>query len=471
MRFLGKVWRFTHTHRIITPCRSSTYSSVGYHSTGVHPVRATDLTSKSLVYMGDNIVNFYAGQPPLNRLSFHRNSAEKLNDHLHAENARFILFKDFKPLVHAGEPGKTLFLSREQVKSHLGGDFTGPSPEDIGNKDRARIHESARLPNTVPALVFLGIDDRPSASPDSVPATQDPTAPKGVPYFALEVKTDNDWLPEGGEWGDARASASAMDGWEAGIFAAGRAMVDWNARNKFCPACGSPTYSLWGGWKRSCTTAISPIPGKEPCFSLKGLHNFAYPRTDPVIIMGILNEAGDAMLLGRQKSWPKGMYSCLAGFIEPGESFEESVRREVLEEAGIQVGPVRYSSSQPWPYPANLMVGCYGRALDGQDIRLDLDNELEDCQWFPRSQISALLSTSTGTHFTRADQNQLDRATSDKETEAALAPSEKTPEELERLVAQGKNQLVITRVPPGTAIAGKLIRIWAEGGLEVVSKL
>jgi NAD+ diphosphatase len=85
--------------------------------------------------------------------------------------------------------------------------------------------------------------------------------------------------------------------------------------------------------------------------------------------MGILDETGDRMLLGRNKSWPKGMYSCLAGFIEPGESFEEAVRREVLEEAGIVVGPVRYGSSQPWPYPANLMVGCYGRAPGGQTIR------------------------------------------------------------------------------------------------------
>lgn len=147
---------------------------------------------------------------------------------------------------------------------------------------------------------------------------------------------------------------------------------------QFCAACGSPTYSLWGGWKRSCTSALEPEEGKEPCFSTKGLHNFAYPRTDSVcpgsrisfheellhvlityqvVIMGILNETGDKMLLGRQKSWPKGetqrpesccsslivpgMYSCLAGFIEPGESFEEAVRREVLEEAGVVVESVR----------------------------------------------------------------------------------------------------------------------------------
>lgn len=205
--------------------------------------------------------------------------------------------REFKPLVKKDAPGELLFLGRKDVESRIGPDWQAPSPEDADNKDRSRIFESARLPHTLPALVFLGIDDRPDASKDSVPAKVDPRHPQGVPYFAIDAGKEK-WEVEGGEFGDARASASSMSGWEAGIFAQARALIDWNCRNlvsthhspkrawpnsqQFCAACGSPTYSLWGGWKRNCTTAIERPEGKEPCFSTKGLHNFAYPRTDPV---------------------------------------------------------------------------------------------------------------------------------------------------------------------------------------------
>ncbi|OCF44027.1 NAD+ diphosphatase [Kwoniella heveanensis CBS 569] len=409
-----------------------------------------------------------------------------MNKHLNDPAAKFIVYKDIKPLVKKDSPGEILFLSREQVGDRVGTDFAeAPSGAE---KDVAKLHESARIPYTLPALVFLGIDDR--SSPTTNESSKvDHLNPTGTPYFALDAGM-NDWedlLAEvGGEWGDARASAASMSNWDAGVFAQGRALVDWNTRNKFCPACGTATYSLWAGWKRNCTSAIHPVEGKEPCFSTKGLHNFAYPRTDPVIIMGILDSTGDKILLGRQKSWPKGMYSCLAGFIEPGESFEDAVRREVLEEAGIEVGPVRYSSSQPWPYPSNLMVGCFGRAKDGQTIRLDLDNELEDAQWFPRSVISSIVSSPTGSAYTKSDLNKLDEKTQtqtqsqsqvkshadkDAESSAALAPSEKTAEEISDIQKKQGDGLGITRVPPDTAIAGQLVRLWVKGGLDLVSKL
>lgn len=129
--------------------------------------------------------------------------------------------------------------------------------------------------------------------------------------------------------------------------------------------------------------------------------------------------------------------------------------------------PNRSSSSQPWPYPANLMIGCYGFAEDGQSIRTDLDNELEDAQWFSREQIAALVGTAKGSFLSNADLRQLDqKAISDQETANALAPSERKPGEGEGGEAKG-----LTRVPPGTAIAGQLIRLWASGGLESSSKL
>lgn len=151
------------------------------------------------------------------------------------------------------------------------------------------------------------------------------------------------------------------------------------------------------------------------------------------------------------------MYSCLAGFIEPGESFEEAVRREVLEEAGIEVGPVRYGSSQPWPYPANLMVGFYGRAQEGQQIRLDLDNELEDAQFFPREVVAAICNSASGSKFTKDDYKQLDNVTKGKVDESAPAD----------------DYAHFTRVPPETAIAGVLMRQWALGqhAMHLVSKI
>lgn len=142
--------------------------------------------------------------------------------------------RDFKPLVKKDSPGELLFLSRKDVESRIGPDWQSPSPADAESKDRSRLFESARLPHTLPALVFLGIDDRPDASKDSVPARVDPKDPQGVPYFAIDAgrgQDQKDWEVEGGEFGDARASASSMSGWEAGVFAQARALVDWNCRN------------------------------------------------------------------------------------------------------------------------------------------------------------------------------------------------------------------------------------------------
>lgn len=120
-----------------------------------------------------------------------------------------------------------MFSSFPQVSDRL----TDRSPEDASSKERSRLFEGARLPHTLPAVVFLGIDDRQSASADAKPMAEDPLNPKGVPYFAVDAPR-GDWTPEGGEFVDARATGSAMAGWDAGIFAQGRALVDWNMRNK-----------------------------------------------------------------------------------------------------------------------------------------------------------------------------------------------------------------------------------------------
>ncbi len=152
--------------------------------------------------------------------------------------------------------------------------------------------------------------------------------------------------------------------------AAAKAMAHWHARHGFCANCGAPTRLSGSGWRREC----------DAC---KAQH---FPRTDPVVIMLAID--GDRCLLGRQPRFPKNMYSALAGFVEPGETIEEAVRREIHEEAGLVCEEVTYVASQPWPFPASLMIGCFARATS-RDVFLDHD-ELEDARWFSREEALAM---------------------------------------------------------------------------------
>lgn len=150
-------------------------------------------------------------------------------------------------------------------------------------------------------------------------------------------------------------------------------LLNWHARNRFCGKCGTPTLSDAAGYRRRCP----------------GCDDVQFPRTDPVSIMLIHDGAGRC-LLGRSPRFPEKMWSCLAGFIEPGETLEQAVRRETMEEAGIVVGEVRYHSSQPWPFPGSLMIGCIALATS-TEIRFDTV-ELEDCRWFGRDEVKAMIA-------------------------------------------------------------------------------
>lgn len=165
------------------------------------------------------------------------------------------------------------------------------------------------------------------------------------------------------------------------IYGGARSLVDWHARHRFCARCGAPTRLAKGGWQRTCTS--------EAC---KGEH---FPRVDPVTIMTV--ECEGELLLGRQPRFPPRRYSALAGFVEPGESLEEAVRREVLEEAGVRVNTVRYVASQPWPFPSSLMIGCTATALDPA-LTLD-ETELEAAMWVGRADVRAALAGDMGAPF------------------------------------------------------------------------
>ena len=178
----------------------------------------------------------------------------------------------------------------------------------------------------------------------------------------------SDSPPEGaGEFLDLRGVGAMLGQGEGSLLAYARAIVTWSGRHRFCGTCGAPTRPEQGGHVRRCRD--------ETC----GAEHF--PRTDPAII--VLVTDGDRCLLGRKDIWPEGGYSTLAGFVEPGESLSEAVVREVREESGIEVGSVRYRSSQPWPFPASLMLGFRAERVGGE--LTVARQELVDARWFERA--------------------------------------------------------------------------------------
>lgn len=216
--------------------------------------------------------------------------------------------------------------------------------------DRHQVAEHMKAPDE---LVFLGLfNDRPT--------------------FALGLPADEPApFTEAGEFMDLRRAGMMLAADEANLLAHARAMVIWHQSQLFCGACGARTKPEAGASVRRCSD--------------RACARTQFPRVDPAIIVLVAN--GDHCLLGRQPSWPEARYSTIAGFVEPGESLEDAVRREVYEETNIRVGDVRYESSQPWPFPSSLMLGFYADALSS-DIRLN-DGELEDARWFSRSDLGS----------------------------------------------------------------------------------
>jgi NAD+ diphosphatase len=213
-------------------------------------------------------------------------------------------------------------------------------------------------------LLFLGLDRDLDGSEDTADAV-----------FALDLEGVADPAEgplEGfGLFGDLRTAAAGLPVPETGMLSTARSLFEWRRRHRFCSVCGQPSNAVDGGWKRICPSC--------------GAQHF--PRVDPCVIM--LPIFGDRCLLGRQAAWAKGRFSALAGFLEPGESIEEACAREVKEEAGLTVTSVRYHSSQPWPYPSNLMIGLMAEVSDDQAAP-DL-TELEEVRWLTKAQTRDLL--------------------------------------------------------------------------------
>jgi NAD+ diphosphatase len=220
--------------------------------------------------------------------------------------------------------------------------------------------------------VFLGLDDDTARFAADISAwTPDAGAQTVQAGFLDASEQHHPALPETDRFAELRGAMLRLSRREGELAATAKAVLQWHHSHRFCAACGAASTPAQAGWQRQCAAC--------------GATHF--PRTDPVVIM--LVTRGNRVLLGRSPGWPPGMYSCLAGFVEPGETIEAAVRREVAEETGIAVGRVRYAASQPWPFPASLMIGCRGEADSGA-ITVD-PAELEDARWVTREDMVTVM--------------------------------------------------------------------------------
>jgi NAD+ diphosphatase len=271
----------------------------------------------------------FAGNP-LDRESVRRRNREWVDAQVAAPESRFLPIWKNLPLLKLGDERSLAWAKREFFED------VDPAPEPV----------------------LLGTRD-------------------GVAHFAVDVSVEEKrevafGVGDVAGFEDLRASVLQLPADEAGIAAQARAMVDWHARHRHCAVCGGHTRSVQGGANRVC-------------FDCQAEH---FPRTDPVAIAVVVR--GDQCLLGRGPGWPDTMFSALAGFVEPGETIEDAVRREVMEEAGVSVGDVTYLCCQPWPFPSSLMIGCIGQALS-EEISIDRA-EIEEARWFSRDALRAALA-------------------------------------------------------------------------------
>jgi NAD+ diphosphatase len=265
----------------------------------------------------------------IDRQSEHRN-AQSVSAALADKTARLYLFAGEKAICQAGTPPNPLFGVKEAEK-------LGALDTDVVLLGWAK--EGPRLAATLPATA---VDE-------------------GDGFRIVDLRS--------------LAMEGAMPPDHLGAFAQARSLSYWHQRHQFCANCGAKTEMVSGGYRRDCAAC-------------KTQH---FPRTDPVAIMLVIN--GERCVLGRKPMFATGQFACLAGFIEPGETIEDAVRRETREESGIVVGRVRYFASQPWPFPSTLMIGCHCEALSDK-ITVD-ETELEDCRWFERAEVRRMIA---GTH-------------------------------------------------------------------------
>ena len=283
-------------------------------------------------------------QNPIDRAAERRNDGPWLEAALKTPDVLVMLMQNGKPLIEDGQPDRALGVGQAVSPTRKPIVWLGPQAVSLSSKAES---------------VFLGVDKA------------------GAPIFAFDMPED--WSIEDspikglGDFEDMRSAIGGLSPMEANCASTARSLFEWHRNHRFCAKCGSPSEIVEAGWKRVC-----PACGAEH-----------FPRTDPVAIMLAVKDGH--CLLGRGPNWPAGFMSCLAGFVEPGETFEQAAVRELFEEAGIQADPdtAEYLFCQPWPFPSSLMIGILVQATS-TDIVLD-QNELADARWISREETKALL--------------------------------------------------------------------------------
>ncbi|KAI8816136.1 NUDIX hydrolase domain-like protein [Fimicolochytrium jonesii] len=389
----------------------------------------------------------------LNRLSVLRSNPAFLTNSLQSPSTRFIALRNLDALLTAlTTPTGTSTATTTTTAPTAGIPPLSPHKQHIAYLTYTDVK---------PALdagafhVFLGVDEGDTEGTGEYTSERKGgvVVVKGRSYWAVDLTKSGD-LDDGVLAGLDGAfttknyaftplrSALGSLPWdiESALIAQARSVVDWNVRNQYCPACGKLTESGEAGYKRFCPRPNLDEVGEgekeatKRCLSLTGVNNFQYPRTDPVVIIAVTHPTHPhKLLLGRQTRFPASTYTCIAGFMEPGESIEEACAREVAEETGIQLNmdSITYHSSQPWPFPNSVMIGCLAQARS-VDVSL-VDEELEDARWFDREQVVRALARHYG---------------------GGPLPGEAQ--------GQGEAEMEI-KIPPPYAIAHQLIKAWVEG--------
>lgn len=317
------------------------------------------------------------------RLAFLRSNHELMDQASTHPAAQYIAFDGLNPLRNAGN--ELAYVKYDDVAEHIGRPYEKDEKTQISEFNPAQHH---------PALVFLGLDLDPRQHGEQATLGQY----HGTPYFALDVSSSHyesfkcKQRAKGLEFKPTRVDLT-LSSESAAIFSHARSLLDWNARNRYCSACGGLTLSVHAGAKVVCPPSDAGVARKSACPTRIGLHNQAFPRTDPTVIIAPISADAKRVLLGRGKKWPANYFSCLSGFVEPGESLEVAARRETYEETGLRLGRVQLHSSQPWPYPSTLLIGAIGQCEEGGEKITYPETELEEAKWFEMGEIKHALNS------------------------------------------------------------------------------
>lgn len=341
----------------------------------------------------------YFSHSSLTRLSSLRLNSALLDKASTHASSKYLTFDSLNPL--RSSDGKLCFTGYDELADVIG----RPYAQD----EKTQVAEFDPEGKFYPTLVFLGMDlGEHGISGDGV---QLDAQLHGVPYFALDVTS----APRYGVFKAAQEAKGLtypstpridlmLPRREAAIYSHARSLLDWNLRHRFCSSCGGRMLSVQGGAKVVCPPPSASLAREatalqKSCPTRIGLHNTSFPRTDPTAVIATVSADSKRVLLGRGRRWPPNYFSCLSGFVEPGESIEDTARRETFEEAGVRIGDnarVVIHSSQPWPYPSTLLVGviaqCEQRGRHGADESIAChDSELDEAKWFELDELEHAL--------------------------------------------------------------------------------